>query len=635
MSGICGSISLDGRPADPTVLAAMTRVLQTRGPEGAHHWADGPVAMGHTLLATTPELRYESQPLRDSASNCVITADLRLDNRDELLRNLGLVDRAAATGDAALVVAAYQRWGEGCVARLLGDFAFALWDGGAQRLLLARDHFGMRPLFWHHAPGRMVLFASEPEAILQEPRVPRTLDEGRLADFIVPALEWCDHTSTCYTAVQAVAPGSYVVVGADAPPRVSQYWRAEPMSPLHLANDRAYADGLEQVLRQAIAARLRGVESLAGCMLSGGIDTACVAWFANEAPRVRPLPTFSALNASRDVLSETTGVLANIHAAAVDPVLVTCAPPGTAHPAVDVKVQWPILSQLSTRLHEPFDSRAVLQAALYEAAAARGVRVVLDGAAADTVLSERMYYQWAFRAGAWGTAVRGVLARRHFDEGPRRPVMDLAADLARLAWHGALPRSVLAAAAARMRARRMHADINGSGIRPEFAQAVNLAARFERLADTFRNPDARSFWTDRAHDLQAQVGRGVARYGRVAALFGVEARNPFLDKRVVEYCLSLPGDQLVRDGMPKAILRRVMHGRLPEAVLGVRARRGHLGSEFSAAHLVRESAGDSGWAAAQRATVSALYNPSHFVDPTSDVSRDAVNLARWLSVRKR
>jgi asparagine synthase (glutamine-hydrolysing) len=198
MSGICGLFNLDAAPAVEVDLQSMTAMLERRGPGGTGHWHEGPVGLGHTLLATTPESLFEHQPFRHSATGCVITADVRLDNRAELLAALNLSSRAAATGDAELILLAYLEWSDRCLDRLLGDFAFAIWDPRHKKLLCARDHFGMRPFYYHHAPREGFRFASDARAILVLPQVPYQVSQGRIADFLVPQLEWIDYTSTFF-----------------------------------------------------------------------------------------------------------------------------------------------------------------------------------------------------------------------------------------------------------------------------------------------------------------------------------------------------------------------------------------------------------------------------------------------------
>ena len=183
MSGICGEFNLDGGPVDDSDIRVMTRWLERRGPDGTSILGNGSFGCGHSLLATTPESSVEHQPFADLDSGCVITADARLDYRDELIAQLGIERRLQEIGDAELILRSYLRWGEQCPARLLGDYAFAIWNPRERRLFCARDPFGMRPLCYHYAPGRRFVFASDTRAILLLTEVPHRVSEERIADF--------------------------------------------------------------------------------------------------------------------------------------------------------------------------------------------------------------------------------------------------------------------------------------------------------------------------------------------------------------------------------------------------------------------------------------------------------------------
>lgn len=146
MSGIAVIWNRSGRPVEMGQLVQMTQLMEHRGPDGARHWVQGPIAMGHRALNTTPESSLERQPLLDEAAGLGLTFDGRIDNRDEL-KSVLAADRTngRVETDAELVLAAYRKWGEECPQHLLGDFAFAIWDEPRKRLFCARDHLGVRP----------------------------------------------------------------------------------------------------------------------------------------------------------------------------------------------------------------------------------------------------------------------------------------------------------------------------------------------------------------------------------------------------------------------------------------------------------------------------------------------------------
>ena len=157
MSGIAGIFNRDGRPVDPDLLARMTDAIAHRGPDGAGHWADGAVGFGHQMLCTAPESLHEQQPWRDETGQLCLVLDGRVDNRAELQRALAAAGaHLGEDTDAELVLQSYEVWGEACPKRIIGDFAFAIWDARKQQLFCARDFLGIKP-FYYYADERTFL----------------------------------------------------------------------------------------------------------------------------------------------------------------------------------------------------------------------------------------------------------------------------------------------------------------------------------------------------------------------------------------------------------------------------------------------------------------------------------------------
>ena len=206
MAGIFGIFRLDGGGVDGAEMASMADALEHRGPDGIETLNWGEVAMGHCALHTTPESLHEILPCRDSLAGLAITADARIDNRKQLASDLGIhAAETAALGDSQLILRAYGKWGEACVEHLLGDFAFAIWDENQRKLLLARDHAGCKPLYYHSGEGLLV-FASSAKAVARVSGVGASLNEARIADYLTELLEGGDHTCSFYNEVSRLPP---------------------------------------------------------------------------------------------------------------------------------------------------------------------------------------------------------------------------------------------------------------------------------------------------------------------------------------------------------------------------------------------------------------------------------------------
>ncbi|MGH7197718.1 MAG: lasso peptide isopeptide bond-forming cyclase, partial [Candidatus Omnitrophota bacterium] len=171
MSGIAGVLKLDGCPPNIELLGRMISALEHRGCDGARRWQEGAVALGHCALNSTLESFDELQPLEDPSGGAVVAFDGRLDNRGELISLLcSKVHFNPTKTDAELVLKSYLCWGEDCPRRILGDFAFAIWDKRKQQLFCARDPIGVKP-FYYCFDGNKFLFCSEIQPLFKDATV--------------------------------------------------------------------------------------------------------------------------------------------------------------------------------------------------------------------------------------------------------------------------------------------------------------------------------------------------------------------------------------------------------------------------------------------------------------------------------
>ncbi|MCP9929789.1 hypothetical protein KBY82_03220 [Cyanobium sp. AMD-g] len=605
MSGVFGLFNQDGKPVERSEMGAMASLLERRGPDRTAFWSEGPVGLGLTLLTTTPELAFEPQPVRHGASGCVIVADVRLDNRAELLAALDLADRGQILGDAGLILEAYLAWGEACLDHFLGDFAFMLWDPRHQKLFGARDHFGLRPFYYHHTPGRFFAFASEPKAILVLPQTPYRINEARIADFLVNQLEGIDKTCTFFEEVFRLPPAHCVSV---TPERMAirRYWTLEPGEELRLPSDGAYAEAFLEVFTKAVGCRLRS-HGPVGSMLSGGMDSGSVVAVAKEilAEQGRgPLQTFSAVGPDPETCVETRAIHAALTMSGLDPTLICYE---------HLEELMPELGELSWNLDEPFDNHMTLVRAMYLAAHRKGLKVLLDGVGGDVVLSEGSYIARLIRRGRWRTAYREAVGQERF-WGQAYPAWHELYKGAKAAYSPPSIRSVHRKLFNSSRqSKHLFQNIRESSISQNFAKRAHLEERLISL-EKLESADIRlSYSKERAQSIDhpyLTVGR--ERYDRTASPLGVEPRDPFLDRRLVIFCLSLPGNQKVYRGWPKILLRRSMLGTLPNQVCWRKGKQ-HLGWSFTQKLFTPIAEGDD---FAMRHQSNPLH---HYVNPPLDI----------------
>lgn len=284
MSGIVGIVHFDGSPVDRHLLGQMTASIAFRGPDAQEIWIDGHVGFGHTLLKTTGESGHERQPFTLDGQVWIV-ADARVDVRRELvpqLRANGHEDLSPDATDVELILRAYQTWGENCVEHLLGDFAFAIWDGSKQRFFCARDHLGVKPLFYAHL-GQKLIFSNTLDCIRQHPAVSDRLNDLAIADFLLFDLNH-DLATTSFADIQRVPPAHSAKWSAGGA-QLCRYWTLPIDEPLYFRKAGDYVDRFRELLDQAVADRLR--ISKVGVMMSGGVDSPALAATACRILRAR------------------------------------------------------------------------------------------------------------------------------------------------------------------------------------------------------------------------------------------------------------------------------------------------------------------------------------------------------------
>jgi asparagine synthase (glutamine-hydrolysing) len=281
VSAIFGLVGFDERPADPERIEQMRAASAHRGPDGSSVWVDGAAGFGHQRLSTTPESIRERQPLEDG--RYVLTFDGRIDNREPLREELR--GRLRADTDAELVLRSFEAWGDGAPGKLLGDFAFAVWDRRERVLFAARDFLGIRP-FYYHQGASAFLFATEPATLLAADGVPRTLNEGVIGEFLASAIT--HREETLYAAIRRLPPGHFLRVTAEGV-RVTRYFSLGPRPPIRYRRDEEYQEHFRSLLSEATRARRRSAGPV-GVLLSGGLDSSSVV--ATAAP-MGPLRAYS------------------------------------------------------------------------------------------------------------------------------------------------------------------------------------------------------------------------------------------------------------------------------------------------------------------------------------------------------
>ncbi len=538
MSGLSGILNLDGSPVDRALLRHMTELIAHRGPDGAGYWTSGPVGFGHQMFRTTPESMHEKQPLENETGALCLTFDGRVDNREELavaLKSKGYQLRDDT--DAELVLRAYECWGEDSASKILGDFAYALWDGRARRLFCARDILGLRPLYYY-TDGRVFLFGSELRQIFEYKELTTRPNLAMLAEHLADEITSCEET--VWQGVMRLPPAHVLVVEPHRAPRKTRYWDIDCSRKIRYAKDEEYAEHFLDVLEESVECRLRSLGPV-GLEISGGLDSSSVTCVSAslKSERPRSIPELHALslvfpgrNCDESRYFEPAVRQWNLAHAAVREEL--------------KNVPW-YAGQTVRYIDLADNPSGAMMEPLFKAATDRGCRVLLNGIGGDHWFQGCSVGEPRWPAGSLPRYIYGFFGLCN-EEGFAGALQHTGIRLReRFSQRGAVRR---------VRVPRW--------IQPDFARRTALAERINSA------PAAHSIEPG-VEQMRTLLHSGWTAHSnetteRSQSFAGIEGRSPFFDRRIIELAFAIPEDQRGRGERTKVVLRNAMRGLLPEVI---------------------------------------------------------------------
>ena len=522
-----------GAPVDRALLRDLTHFLSYVGPDALDTYSNGCIGLGHTMLRTSRESEHELQPA-SLGKQLWIAADARIDCREELKREFEKAEPnyRRVTTDSALILQAYALWGEECVRRLRGDFAFAIWDARRKTLFCARDHFGLKP-FYYAEVGELFLFSNTLNCVRLHPEISDELNDSAIGDFLLFGLN-CDLTTTTFRDIRRLPPAHCLSVSAEGI-RISRYWSAPTQGAIRYRHADEYVEHFQFLIQAAVADRLR--TDRAGILLSGGLDSAAIAATARE---ISGNPSGASdlrayTNIYEPLISDRDGTLAQQVADFLNiPIQFL---------EVDACKLFERWNDPESRSPEPVDDP--LFAGLFDQynLIARDCRVALCGEGSDNLMHFQMlpYAKHMVRTRDFIGLLREIPSYLRL-----RPSV----------WPG-IRRRVKG-----VFGRDPSAAIFPSWLDPDFARRLELKARWREWSElpAYRPHPIRpiaqaSLSIPHWANMFEQESPGVTRCL-------VETRYPFLDLRVVNYLLALPPFPFCFE---KSLLRNAMAGRLPES----------------------------------------------------------------------
>ena len=512
MCGIAGEFRFDYKAPDAEVLAHMLAKLARRGPDAEGRHADGPVQLGHRRLAIIDLSERSAQPMVDAQTGTALVFNGTIYNYPELRAELigrGHVFRS--DGDTEVILRAYLEWGEACVERLHGMFAFAIWN--RDTLFLARDRLGIKPLYYSETLGAF-RFASTPQALLAAGGVDTSIDPVALHHLftlhaVVPA------PRTVFNGVRKLAPGTTLTVNARGELLHRRYWSLRAQRPAVPRTEAEWTEAIHDSLRQAVKKRIEIADVKVGVLLSGGLDSSLlVALLAEQG--VPDLMTFSV---GFEDQPEERGSEFEYS----DPV---AAMYGTRHhkyliPNAEVLRRLP---EAVAQMSEPMFAQDAVAFYLLAEQVSQTVKVVQSGQGADEVFGGYFWYP-RMAAETQGSALERF--RTHYFDRDHDEYLDMVMP----AYHG-----------------------------PDYTGELVAAHLAEPFADEFIDQVLRMDTTMLITDDP------VKRVDNMTMAWGLEARVPFLDHQLVELAASMPPElKLASEG--KHVLKQIARGRIPDAVI--------------------------------------------------------------------
>ena len=550
MCGIAGQARADGAPVEERLVDRMCAAQEHRGPDQRGVHVEDGVGLGIQRLRII-DLDTGDQPVANEDGSVVVVLNGEIYNYAELRRELSRKGHRLATkGDTEVIAHLYEEHGVECLARLQGMFAFALWDRRRRRLFIARDRVGKKPLFYSLRDG-VLSFASELQALLQDPGVPREVDPAAIDAYL--AYGYVPAPGSIFRGV-AKLPPAHRLVYEEGTLSVERYWRLDYSRKRPVGDVEELHEEIRATLRRAVARRLTA-DVPVGAFLSGGIDSsAVVAAMAEQSSR--PVKTFS-IGFADEAHNELPRARLVAERFATDHHELVVEPDAVA-----------MLPKLVRHYGEPFGDHSALPCFYLAEMAREHVTVALNGDGGDESFAGYQRYSSNLLAARLEALPAGM-----------RRAIGAAASLTGGSSDPRALRSRVQRFAGRLaggRERRYLNQVNVFGpaeraalYAPEFAAQIDPAATDEALLGPWGEASGHDL-LDQLLEIDTNVylpGDLLAKIDISTMAYSLEARSPLLDQEMMELAASIPAAHKARGTQRKIALRGALRGWVPDAVL--------------------------------------------------------------------
>ena len=569
MDSVYGMVRFDGHFISPADVCSVERRAQSsyvNPGKGAGNVNDQVWYGRHEMLGFLPsgcrrDDAAQHAPWRHQQSGCVITAQARIDNRVELAAALDNAAEAGAdTPDIQLILLAYLRWGRDCLPRLLGSFAFAIWDEPSQLMFCARDPMGTASFAYVHLRNYFA-FASNPEWLLGLPGVSARPNALLVAEFLVPALTAPPSRVTWREGVLALLQGEYLVLGPGQRLQVSRWWEPPPVETVSYTSDHEIEEHFRSLFKEAVRCRMSVGEGPTALMMSGGIDSMAIAATMHQLlPSTTRLSTYSGVFDGAAESVETRSILSLVDAFNCDATLIS-VPSLTGPLSIDdlIEVAW-------SKPH-PVDNSLLVPSMACLAASRRGETAMLHGVSGDIASGVPIFYiarliqahRWSL---AWSESQ--AASKNNVYLRGRSPYWMIGRGALGVMLPTELKRWVRLAGWA-LQGRDRH------GL-PAETKLLNkdLLHQFQRseFQKTFTSLSEQIPKDTSSSEMNfAVLASGQSGYGLIGRRFGIKLSDPWADLRLLQFFRNLPIERKVREGWTKYPVRKALSSKAGAAVI--------------------------------------------------------------------
>ncbi len=514
MCGLCGELRFDKQLPERQVIERMKARLQKRGPDAEGVYVKTPIALGHRRLSIIDLTEKAAQPMTDEQVGVALVFNGTIYNYPDLRKELQVLGHSfKSTGDTEVILRSYIEWGEDCVSRLQGMFAFAIWDDKKQQILLARDRVGIKPLYFSQTSQRL-LFASNTQAIIHaDEKIDTSIDATALHHLftlhaVVPA------PRTVINGIRKVKPAHYLLIDAKGNVTEKRYWSLTAKRPDTKMSEQDWIAAVHDELRRAVEKRVKIADVPVGVLLSGGIDSSLLVGLLAEAGQ-KGLKTFSV--GFEDAPEEKGNEFEYSDAVAQKF--------ETEHHQLMVPNNQvlPRLPEAFANMSEPMFAQDAVAFYLLSEVVSKEVKVVQSGQGADEVFGGYFWYPRMHHS-----ITPGI--KRFSDEYFDRD-------------HAEYLETVNS---------RFHTEDVTSQMMQDLLDEVEADEYLDRVL---------------AVDVCTLiVDDPVKRVDNMTMAWGLEARVPFLDTQLIELAASMPPEMKLPNG-GKHVLKELSRGFLPDSVV--------------------------------------------------------------------